>query len=294
MKSVKVGDHVVLSFNSCQQCPNRQAHVPAYCYQFNTLSLGGADADPAHPMITQNGAKITGGFFGQSCFATFAIAHELNAIVVSRDLPLAKFGRLGCGIQTGAGAALNSLKVGKGTSFAVIGGGAVGLSALMAAKAVDASPILVVEPNPARRSLARELGADATLDPTGIDDLAAAIKDATGGVQCALDTTGIPTVIGALAETLLPNGLLGLVGASPLDAILPVNIMSMLLRGVGIKAILEGDSDPQTFIPELVRMHQTGRFPFDRLIRTFPFTEINVAVAASASGEVIKPVLVFD
>lgn len=292
---IKPGDHVVLSFNSCQHCPNCEIHAPAYCYNFNPLNLSGPVPAGVGPSITQNGGEIHGRFFGQSSFANVAIAREVNAVVVPRDLPLAHLGPLGCGIQTGAGAALNALAVKSGTSFAIFGGGAVGLSALMAARAVGASPLIVVEPNAGRRALATELGATRVLDPTGLEDLTAAVKAASGGgVQRALDTTGIPAVIGAAAETLVPNGILGLVGASPLDATLPVNIMSMLLRGVGIKAILEGDSDPKQFIPELLRLHRDGRFPFDKLIKTFPFEEINAAVAATVSGEAIKPVLVFE
>ena len=86
---------------------------------------------------------------------------------------------------------------------------------------------------------------------------------------------------------------LGLLGVSAPDALLPVRIMDLVLRGAGIKAILEGDSDPQTFIPQLLTLYRNGRFPFDRLVRTYPFEDINEAARAAASGEVIKPVLVF-
>jgi len=74
---------------------------------------------------------------------------------------------------------------------------------------------------------------------------------------------------------------------------LPVNIMSMIMRGTGIKAILEGDSQPQVFIPELIALYQAGKFPFDKLIKTFPFEQINEAAQASENGSVIKPVLLF-
>lgn len=295
VRDIKTGDHVVLTFTSCHACPNCREHMPAYCYAFNPLNLGGPLPAEMGPTLAQDGKPITGRFFGQSSFASYAIAHESNAVCVAKDLPLAKLGPLGCGIQTGAGAVLNSLAVKTGTSLAIFGGGAVGLSALMAAVAVDAGKIVVVEPNRARRALATELGAHGTLDPIGIDDLATAIKDATGGgVQRAFDTTGIPAVIGAAADSLLPNGILGLVGASPMEATLPINIMGVVLRGIGVKGILEGDSDPKAFIPKLLAMHRAGRFPFERLIQTFPFAHINEAVAATTSGKAIKPVLAFD
>ena len=293
VKTLRVGDHVVLSFNSCGGCHNCAHEAPAYCFSFMPLNFGGALEDGSSP-VSQDGSPVHANFFGQSSFASYAVVRESNAVAIAADLPLEIMGPLGCGIQTGAGAALNSLTVGAGISLAIFGGGAVGLSALMAAKAVGAGPVVVVEPNAARRQLALELGADTVIDPRATTDVVAAIREASpGGVLAALDTTGIPAVINGAAEALLPNGQLGLVGVSPMDASLPVNIMSMITRGIGIKAILEGDSQPREFIPRLVELYRQGKFPFDKLIRTFPFEQINEAAHASEDGSVIKPVVVF-
>ena len=67
-----------------------------------------------------------------------------------------------------------------------------------------------------------------------------------------------------------------------------------LLLGRRLSGVIEGDADPRTFVPQLIEMYRDGRFPFDRLVTTFPFDQINEAIAASLKGEVIKPVLVFD
>ncbi|WP_428313416.1 NAD(P)-dependent alcohol dehydrogenase [Hydrocarboniphaga sp.] len=293
VSGLRVGDHVVLSFNACGHCHNCEHEAAAYCHQFMPLNFGGQRPDGSSA-LSQRGERIHGNFFGQSSFATYAIARESNTVRVDADLPLELLGPLGCGIQTGAGAALNSLGMKAGLSLAIFGGGAVGLSALMAAKAVGAGPLIVVEPNASRRALATELGADAVIDPkAGADVLAVIREHAGGGVHRAFDTTGIPAVIATAAEALLPNGLLGLVGVSPMDATLPVNIMSMIMRGIGIKAILEGDSQPQVFIPRLLQLYREGKFPFDRLIRTFPFEHIEAAIHASEDGSVIKSVLRF-
>lgn len=295
VSKIRPGDHVVLSFNSCGHCHNCAHHAPAYCFQFMPLNFGGSrPADGSSP-ISQHGRLIHGNFFGQSSFATHSVANAANAVVVDKSLPLELLGPLGCGIQTGAGAVLNSLGVSKDRSIAIFGGGAVGLSGLMAAKAVGSGAVIVIEPNQRRRDLAKEFGADLVLDPiSGIDVLAEIRAFVVGGVHRALDTTGIPAVIGTAADSLLPNGILGLVGASPMEATLPVNIMSMIVRGIGIKAILEGDSDPQAFIPRLLELYSKGRFPFDKLIKTFPFQQINEAAKATETGEVIKPVLTFS
>lgn len=288
-----VGDHVVLSFNSCGTCPNCASHEPAYCHQFMGLNFAGVRLEDNSSPLSRGEETIHGNFFGQSSFASLAIVRAGNAVKIDPALPLELMGPLGCGIQTGAGAIMNSLKVRAGRSLAIFGAGAVGLSAVMAAKVVGASAIIVVEPNAARRALARELGASAAIDPIGADVPAALRALHAGGVDYALDTSGIPAVIGQAAESLLPNGMLGLLGMPPPDAPMPMTIMSLIMRGAGVKAIVEGDSDPQTFIPQLIALYREGKFPFDRLIKTFPFAQINEALAASENGSVIKPVVVF-
>eukprot|EP00456_Euglypha_rotunda_P094299 TRINITY_DN9999_c0_g1_i4.p2 TRINITY_DN9999_c0_g1~~TRINITY_DN9999_c0_g1_i4.p2 ORF type:complete len:118 (+),score=22.10 TRINITY_DN9999_c0_g1_i4:138-491(+) len=114
-----------------------------------------------------------------------------------------------------------------------------------------------------------------------------------GGVTHAIDTTGIPSVMAVAVEAVLPNGMLALLGVPPAEATVPANMMSMLIRGVGVKYYVEGDSDPQQFIPQMISLYREGKFPFDRLIKKFPFESINEAAHGSESGKVIKPVIVF-
>ncbi|PWR25266.1 NAD(P)-dependent alcohol dehydrogenase [Zavarzinia aquatilis] len=291
---VRPGDHVVMSFDSCGACPNCARSAPSYCYNFMASNFGAVrPGDGSTPMSRGGGEAVNARFFGQSSFATHLIARERNTVVVPKQAPLEILGPLGCGIQTGAGSILNSLKVGRGDAVAIFGAGAVGLSAVMAARIAEASHVVVVEPNAARRDLALELGATAVVDPRGVEDVVAAVKAAgPGGVTHALDTTGIPAVIGNAFQTLLPNGQLGFVGMPPPDAMLPVNIMDMLVRGAGVKAYTEGDSDPEVFIPQLVNYYLEGRLPFDRLVKRYRFEDINEAFDDTVAGRAIKPVLV--
>ena len=79
---------------------------------------------------------------------------ERNVVKIRGDAPLELMGPLGCGIQTGAGAIINTLGVGAGQSVAVFGVGSVGLSAIMAARLM-ASTAAAGEPG----------------DPDGVGDL---------------------------------------------------------------------------------------------------------------------------
>lgn len=290
---VKVGDRVLMSFNSCGDCPCCHAHAPTYCYNFFPHNFAGARADGSATMHGEGGA-VHGNFFGQSSFATHALATARNVVKVpdsAAGLALEMLSPLGCGLMTGAGAVLRSLKVQAGMPIAIFGAGAVGLAAVMAAKIAGADPIIAVDLHENRRALALELGATHALD--GRDDALGKIAAlCPAGLAYAFDTTGLASIIEGVFNLLAPRGVLGIVGASDPSAMLAFNETAFMGGGRTVKGILGGDSDLFGFLPELVEHHLAGRFPYDRLIRTFPFAEINAAIHAGESGEVVKPVLV--
>ncbi|MTD12517.1 alcohol dehydrogenase catalytic domain-containing protein [Nakamurella sp. YIM 132087] len=288
---VAPGDNVVLSFHSCGQCTQCKTGAPAYCLQFMPLNFGGARPD-GRATLHAGDTSLGSEFFGQSSFGTHALAHERNVVKVPDDAPLEILGPLGCGIQTGAGAVLNSLDCPPGSSILVLGGGSVGLSAVMAAAARGLSTILVLEPHEARRALALELGATHALDPADgpLPEQVRAILPE--GVDHAIDTTGLVTVLEAAVQSLAQRGKVGIIGVpSDPTAALPVGLIQAQMIGLTVVGIVEGDSDPDVFIPELLELHRSGRFPIEKLITTAPFTEINEAVERQARGEAVKIVL---
>ena len=283
---VEVGDHVVLSFASCGACGACGTGHPAYCDTFLFRNLGGRELDGSTGATDAEGTEVSSRFFGQSSFATHCVAGERNVVVVDRDLPLELLGPLGCGLLTGAGSIVNPLGVGEGTSVVVTGAGAVGLAAVMAAAALGAGPIIAVDRHPARLALATELGATHTLDADA--DLAAEVLSITGGgADRALDTTGVPAVITAALGALRMTGVLGMVGVQQGDLVLD----TLTPLGKTLIAILEGDAVPRELVPRLIGWWREGRFPFDRLVETFPLDEVEAAVTASTSGRVVKPVM---
>jgi aryl-alcohol dehydrogenase len=288
--AVAPGDHVCLTFNSCGACEQCVAGHPAYCRSQHALNTSGGRGDGSTP-LSRDGAPVHGGFFGQSSFATFALAHERNTIRVPADLPAVVAAPLGCGAQTGAGTVLNRLRPEPGSSLVVIGAGGVGFTALMAATVAGCDPVVVIEPVASRRALATELGATAALDPGAADDLVTAVRDLTGGgVHHVVDTTSRPEMLRQAVGFLRPRGDLALVGVGTTVAF---DVMSLLSRGIRVHGVIEGDADPARFIPELVDLRRRGLFPLDRLIATFPFEGIGDAVAGMRDGSAIKPVLTF-
>ena len=286
--TVAVGDHVCMSFDSCGRCGPCMAGSPAYCDEFMARNLSGRNVDGSAGVTDENGQEVLGRWFGQSSFATYAIGTARNVVAVDKDLPLEKLGPLGCGVQTGAGSILVAMNVQPGTSVVVFGTGAVGLSAVMAAKVAGAAQIVAVDLHDHRLRTAAELGATHTVRGDA-EDLAEQLRDITaGGANYTFDTTGVPDVMRTAMDVLRMTGVCGFVGVQLGDLVLD----SMSIVGKTMLGILEGSVDPQQFIPRMIDLWQAGDLPFDRMIEQFPMSQINEAEQASLSGRVIKPVLI--
>jgi aryl-alcohol dehydrogenase len=291
VRDIVPGDHVALTFPSCGHCRPCRAGAPANCEHGFELSFGAARLDGSNAYA---GSNVHGHFFGQSSFARFALANERNTVRIPEDMPLTLVGPLGCGMQTGAGAVINSLRVSAGESIAVFGTGAVGLAAVMAAKAVGATTIVAVDVNDARLELAEELGATHLVNGLKEDTGGRLRKIRPRGFDYVLEITAVPAMLALAVELLGSMGIAALIGGAPAGTKAPIDMNSLLNGGRMVRGIAQGDSVPQSLIPTLIELYRSGRFPFDRLVRAYEFTDINQAFEDAARGDVIKPVLVMD
>ena len=211
-------------------------------------------------------------------------------VKVRDDIPLEILGPMGCGVQTGAGAVMNSLQPRPGASIAIFGVGPVGMSAVLGAVVCGCTTIIAVDLNADRLKLAKELGATHTVNAGEVDPVDAILDITGGGAEFSLECVGDPKVLRQAVDVLPLLGICGLLGvtAPGTEVILD---MDLLMNGRTVKGILGGDAIPDLFIPKLIELYSQGRFPFDRLIKYYPFDEINQAVADMEKGHVIKPVL---
>ncbi|HEU4623771.1 MAG TPA: NAD(P)-dependent alcohol dehydrogenase [Steroidobacteraceae bacterium] len=290
VQKVVPGDHVVLTFPSCGLCDSCLTGHPSQCFAAFPLYFGGARLDGSHGLHCAHG-PLHDRFFAQSSFATHSLATERNVVKVPKDAPLELLGPLACGIQTGAGAVLNSLRVRTGESFAVFGSGSVGLSAVMAARLCGARHVIAVDVLPSRLELARQLGATHAIDGREQDAFEEVRRITGAGVHHALDTTGRVEVIRGALNALRPGGVCGVLGASAPGSELPIDVNMFIGMSKTLRGIVEGDSVPDIFIPQLVALHLQGAFPFDRLVRFYALDEINQAVQDSEAGRTIKPII---
>ena len=286
---VKPGDHVVLTGDSCGACPTCLAGNPAYCDRMSSLNFtDGRTGEPGS--FNKGSVAIHGHFFGQSSFSNYAVTRERNTIPVRKDAPLEILGVLGCGVQTGAGAIMNSLHPPAGSAIAIFGAGPVGLSAVMGAVVCGCSAIVAVDLLESRLAMARHLGATHTVLAGPEVKIAEQIrKIVPGGVGFAFDTTGRTDSNQQAIESLAAKGSFGFC-AVPAEA---PKMYQVMTRGLSIRGIVQGDSAPDVFIPHLIELHINGRFPFDRLVTKYPIEKINQAIEDQAAGKVVKPVFTF-
>ncbi|MGW2567191.1 NAD(P)-dependent alcohol dehydrogenase [Streptomyces sp. NPDC001537] len=287
------GDHVVLSFTSCGECRNCHGGHPAYCATWLPLNLIGGSRADGTSTISRDGTPLGGHFFGQSSFAERALVDERSLVKVDADVPLESIAPLGCGVQTGVGAVWNVLKPVTGSTIVVLGAGAVGLSAVMAAALTPATRIVAVDKVGERLSLAKELGATHTVN-VGEADLGEALAEITGGqgADGAVETTGSVAVLRQGVDALAARGTLVVVGAPPFGSEVALDVNG-LLGGKQVVGLTLGDAETQSFIPSLVQLVKEGRLPLHRLISTYPFADIDQAVRDMGAGKAIKPVLTF-
>ena len=290
--SIKPGDHVVLCSYSCGKCEACLSGHPAQCIRCDEVDFGGVYADGTKRLKDENGVEISS-FFSQSSFATYVIADERNTVVVDKDVDLAMLGPIGCGIQTGAGSVLNVLKPSPGNAFVVFGCGAVGLSAIMAAKLCNCSPIIGIDVIEDRLLLAKELGATHIINGKETESISNEILALTKGMGAdfSFETTGVPLLINEALYGLKRGGKCGIVastGGAEIGIKMQDALMGMSRSLIGI---VQGDSIPWLFIPKLIELYKAGLFPYDKLIKYYDFEDINKAAEDAHSGAAIKPVL---
>ena len=294
VRDLAPGDHVIMSFPSCGCCEECLEGRPYACDQSTELFFHGIYADGDRRITDASGEKV-GALFGQGSLADHCIIAERNAVKADPEVELKALCSLACGVQTGAGAVLNRMDPMPGDSIVVFGCGAVGISAIMAAKLSGCGTIIGVDAVPSRLELSLECGATHVINGRECPDIAGEIKRLTGGkgVHFALEASGAPALVPQMLAGMRKEGLAVLVsflsGPVELDA-------TMLFVGpcISFAGTVEGAANPQLFIPRLVQFYKEGRLPVDKLASYYSFEEVHRAFEESKNGSAIKPIILFD
>ena len=286
---IAAGDSVIVSFDFCGHCEHCTTGRPRACVDFAALNLSGRRPDGSPP-FAEDGRGVNGRFFGQSSFATHLVCRASSAVKVATGAPLELLACLGGDLLLGAGAILHGFQMRPGDSLVITGADAVGLMAIMAAKARGAKVIVVADADERRRARASEIGASLTVH--GTDDLADMVRSlAADGVAFALETTGDPAARKACLASLARGGSCAMVDP-PKSA--RVDFEDQLAEGSALILSVDGHAPPAILVKDLVALHAQGALPLEQLVDFFPFEHVNDALDALQAGAVVKPVLRFS
>ena len=259
---VEKGDKVILSYNHCRECSQCTSGHPAYCDHLFPLNFHGGRLDGTKPLSACRTKNDFGNFFGQSSFARQALVNRSCVVKVPADIPLDLCAPLGCGLQTGAGTVINVLKVAQGESVAVFGAGAVGLSAVMVSKLRGADPVVAIDIHAPRLELAKGLGATHTIDASEgnvVEQIRRIVPPV--GIQHAIDTTAVVSVIETMIASLGIRGKAVSIGSPAPGQCANVEVFSMINQGREYAGTTQGDSVAREVIENNYIMLETSTDP---------------------------------
>lgn len=268
---LKKGDFVIAPFTfNDGTCPACQAGFQSNCVHGGGFGNGEVDGGQGQfvrcPYADATLVKVPGTDFSDEMLASFTVLSDVMC--------------------TGHHAAM-SAGVKAGDTVAVVGDGAVGLCAIIAAKRLGAKRIIALSRNPLRQDAAKELGATDIVEERG-DEAVEAIMKLTDnvGVDAALECVGTDQSIETAAGITRAGGMIGAVGVPLYENF---KYQTIFWKNVGIRG---GVAPARQYIPELLEDVLAGRINPGRV---FDFTtdldHITEAYAAMDERRAIKSLL---
>ena len=281
---VAEGDYVVLNWRAvCGECRACKRGQLEYCFNTHNASK---------PMTLTDGTALTPAL-GIGAFIDKTLVHEGQCTKVDPSADPAVAGLLGCGVMAGIGAAINTGKVTRGQSVAVIGCGGVGVAAIAGARLAGASEIIAVDIDDTKLEWAKDFGATHTVNSTSTDPVAA-IRESTGGfgADVVIDAVGRPETYEQAFYARDLAGTVVLVGVPTPEMRLELPLLDFFGRGGSLKSSWYGDCLPERDFPMLVDLHLQGRLPLEKFVsERIGIDAVEAAFDAMKSGSVLRSVV---
>ena len=290
VRTVKPGDHVVSCLSAfCGHCEFCVTGRMALCLGAETRRAQG-DA----PRITRPDGSMVNQMLNLSAFAEQMLIHEHACVRIDPDMPLDRAAVIGCAVTTGAGAVFNAAKLVPGETVAVIGCGGVGLAAINAARIAGAGMIIACDPVPAKRELAKVLGATHAIDALADGAAAQVVELSKGGVDHAIEAVGRPASAELACKVLRRGGTATILGMMPLDCKVGLSAMD-LLSGKKLQGAIMGNNRFPVDLPRLVDFYLRGLLDLDTIIaERIPLTAVNEGFEKMKQADSARSVVVFD
>ena len=286
---VHEGDHVVISLlracGRCRFCTTGASHLCEGTFVLSSESR----------LRNQHGQAIQHGM-RTAAFAEYVIVDQSQLVPVPNAMRLESAALLACGVITGIGAVVNRAQVAPGSSVAVLGVGGVGLNAIQGARLVGAHPIVAIDLVDIKLEMSSAFGATHTVNAAR-DDVQAAVSEITGGRLADYVFVTVGSVAAAERAYSLAGrrGTVVFVGIPDWVSKVPIPIGPTISTEKTITGSLMGSTRLSVDVPWLVALYEAHRLKLDELITArYPLSQINDAITSTASGSVLRNVIVFD
>lgn len=286
---LKVGDPVVAALvrycGECERCLSGQSY---YCRNVNFTLRD----ETAQPRLSLDGQALTQAF-GLGGFAEQALIHENQLAKIPESIPFENAALLGCGVITGAGAVLNTAKVGRGETVAIIGAGGVGLNAISAAVIAGASHIVAIDVADSKLGKARSFGATHTINSLNTDPVQTLREIVPEGIDHVFDFVGAARIAEQGLDMLSYGGAFYLVGIGGADVTINIDAMKFMRNRNRLESVYMGSANLKVDIPYFARLEERGMLNLDELITdTIALHEINDGYRRLKEGAVSRLVVV--
>ena len=276
---LSVGDKVVVTpLPSCGRCYFCTRGNPTLCAEYSSALFTSTRPDGTSP-LSRDGSVVYRGL-GVGGWAEQVVLPQEGAVKVDDDVDLAEACVIGCAVQTGVGAVLETAHVEEGATVLVLGAGGIGIAVVQGARLAGASVIVVADPVEARREAALRFGATHVVDP-GEVDVTAFCMDLTGvGMDYCFEAAGQAALLTQGINASRPGGTTVGVGAPPIDQNLTIPMVTAFTatekRLIGC---LLGSVNAHRDIPRLLALAKAGRLDLGAMITDrYPLDEVVDAV----------------
>ncbi len=293
VKDLAPGDHVAFIFMpNCGECLNCRAGRPSSCIEGNKANAAGMLLSGKR-RLSSKGVTLNH-YAGVSCFAEYAVSDHRSLVKLPKDLPLEVAAVFSCAVITGVGAVVNTAKVPFGASVGVVGLGAVGLSAMLGARAAGARKVVGIDPIKYKRDGAHQLGADMVFDPNE-PGAADKIKEATGGgLEYVFEAAGETEAMEFAFAVTARGGTTTSSGLSHPSKNFAVSHVQLVSEERTVKGSFLGSCVPKRDIPNYIELFRSGKLPVDQLVKgTIDLEEVNDALDVLDRGETVRQVITF-
>jgi S-(hydroxymethyl)mycothiol dehydrogenase len=285
VRGVAPGDYVVIAWRApCGACRSCRRGRPWYCF---------ASKNAAQPMTLTDGTPLSPAL-GIGAFADKTLVAAGQCVPIDRAARPEAAGLIGCGVMAGFGAAVDTAKVSRGDTVAVIGCGGVGSAAIAGAALAGARKVIAVDIDGRKLEWATRFGATDTVNSTETDPVEA-IKALTGGfgADVVIEAVGRPETYRQAFFARDLAGTVVQVGVPAPDMTIELPLIELFGRGGALKSSWYGDCLPSRDFPILIDLYLRGKLDLDGFVsETIGLEDIEQAFERMPRGEVLRSVVV--